>query len=182
MSKRKEFINDEILLNYNCRNSNIIKLFGFYEYKDYFLLIMELMNNKDLKNFIKKFIKKYEFISETLCGFFVIQIVNALLYLKGKNIIHRDIKPENIMLNHLYTAKLGDFSLARKIESNNFQITKSGTLPYLPPENMKKGNLEIPVHFTDRLDVFSLGVIMYNMLYNEHPFKYKVFYLIFRAV
>ena len=91
-----------------------------------------------------------------------------------RNILHRDIKPENIMLNTNYVAKLGDFSLSRKIDLNStFKTTRSGTLPYLSPECVKK-KTTIKSTLCEKLDLFSLGVVTYYLLFYRHPFNYKV--------
>jgi len=163
-------------VNFNTRNHNIIKLYGYFNHKEYVLLILEYMNNRDLKYFMKKFHSKYPEgnFSEVLAAYFINQILKALGYLKIRNILHRDIKPENIMLNSNYVSKLGDFSLSRKIDmNNNFKTSRSGTLPYLSPECVKK-KVDIKPYQCEKLDLFSLGVVMYFLLFNRHPYNYKV--------
>lgn len=173
-SKNRDFIYQEILLNFNARNNNIVKLYGYFNHKEYILLVLEYMNNRDLKHFMKKFHSKHGVFSETLTAYFIIQVMKAMGYLKMRNILHRDIKPENIMLNNNYVAKLGDFSLSRKIEYNtSFKTSRSGTLPYLSPECVKK-KIEINSNLCEKLDLFSLGVVMYFLLFNRHPYNYKV--------
>lgn len=175
-SKNRDFIHQEILVNFNARNNNIVKLYGYFNHKDYILLILEYMNNRDLKHFMKKFHYKYSDsnFSELLTGYFILQVLRAMGYLKMRNILHRDIKPENIMLNTNYIAKLGDFSLSRKIDFNSpFKTSRSGTLPYLSPECVKK-KVNLKPKFCEKLDLFSLGVIMYFLLFNRHPYGYKV--------
>jgi serine/threonine protein kinase len=176
IAKNKDFVLQEIIINYNVRHPNIIKLYGYHEHKNYMILIAEYMNNKDLKNFIKTKSDKLKF-SEMLVGFFILQILKALDYLKMWNILHRDIKPENIMLDSSYNVKIGDFSIARKIDPlNNLNCSRCGTLPYMAPECIKMIN-NIEGSEFEKIDLFSVGVIMYIMLYNKHPYDYKVFYL-----
>ena len=170
-SKNKEFIFQEIIVNFNTRNKNIVKLYGYYQHKHYILLILEHMDNKDLKYFMKKH-KKF---SEGLTAFFILQVLKALGYLRMWPILHRDIKPENIMLNKSFTAKLGDFSLARKVEIHSkINASRSGTLPYLSPESVKK-EASFDAFNYDKLDLFSLGVVMYILIFGKHPYNYQVF-------
>jgi serine/threonine protein kinase len=176
MSKNREFIYQEILVNFNARNNNIVKLFGYFNHKEYILLILEYLNNRDLKYFMKRFHSKNgdSNFSELLTAYFINQVMKALFYLKIRSILHRDIKPENIMLNTNFAAKLGDFSLSRKIDlTSTFKTSRSGTLPYLSPECVKK-KTDIKASMCEKLDLFSLGVVMYFLLYNRHPFNYKV--------
>lgn len=175
MQKRKEYIQQEVLINYSSKHKNIVKLFGYCGYKHYYLLMMEYLSKKDLKHFIKKTYKKDGKFSEILASFFIFQILEGLVFLKENGIIHRDIKPENIMLDSQYNAKIGDFSLSRKVDrEKGFLTTKSGTIPFLPPEALESKSLHIEYENIEKLDIFSLGVLFYYMLFYDHPFKYKV--------
>jgi len=72
------------LVNFNARNNNIVKLYGYFNHKDYILLILEYMNNRDLKHFMKKYHSKpgVQNFSEVVCGYFILQIIRAMGYLK----------------------------------------------------------------------------------------------------
>lgn len=137
---------------------------------------MEYLSNFDLKQFIKKYHSKNpnSQLSEILCGYFMIQILEAMFYLRSSHILHRDIKLENIMLSEGYKVKVGDFSLSKKIDDRNkFVTTRSGTLPYLAPECIRK-KTELTANSCFKTDIFSLGIVMYWILFNSHPFQYKV--------
>ena len=152
-----------------------MRLYGYFTHKNYFLIFLEYVNNRDLKHFMKKYkgMHNQNTFSETLTAHFILQTLKALGHLKLKNIVHRDIKPENLLLNSSFMVKLGDFTLARKIEDNEIVSTsRSGTIPYLPPECIIK-KTEIKSSQLEKLDLFSLGVVMYMLLYNKHPFNYK---------
>jgi len=111
--------------------------------------------------------------SETLKAHFILQTLKALGHLKLKNIVHRDVKPENILVNSNFMIKLGDFTLAKKIDhTETMNTSRSGTIPYLSPECVIK-KTEIMSSQCEKLDLYSLGVVMYMLLFNKHPFNYK---------
>lgn len=178
--KNRELIHNEIKIHFMLKNKNIVELNSYFEYNEYIFLLMEFLSNQDLKHFIKKYHYHYQHsqISEILCCFFIKQILDALFYLKEMHILHRDIKLENIMLSNDFTVKVGDFSLSKIIDLNSKFITsRSGTAPYLSPECIKK-NTKLSSKSCFKADIFSLGVVMYWMLFNTHPFEYKVKYYI----
>jgi len=175
-----DFINQEIDINNKIKHKNIVKLYDHFQLENHVILVMEHMNNKDLKHFIRKFLSKNPDISEPLVAFFILEIIDGLKYLKDSSIIHRDIKPENIMIDSNYIAKIGDFSLSKFIEPQKPYLTsRSGTIPYLCPEALKSKSVNVKSTMTERMDVFSLGIIMYYMIFNEHPFKFKVSIMVY---
>jgi predicted Ser/Thr protein kinase/uncharacterized membrane protein affecting hemolysin expression len=97
----------------------------------------------------------------------VVQVARALECTHGQSIIHRDIKPSNIIIDSLGRAKLMDFGLA-KIATETSELTKSGYLlgtpTYMSPEQCRGEELD------PRSDIFSLGVVLYEMLTGTTPF------------
>lgn len=100
-------------------------------------------------------------MSRVLVVDYLVQMVDAVAYAHEKRVLHRDIKPENFILFSDRVVRLTDFGLAR-IESGVFDVSASGTLGYMAPEQAMG-------HPSYRSDVFSLGLIMYRLLSGELP-------------
>jgi eukaryotic-like serine/threonine-protein kinase len=108
------------------------------------------------------------------------QISNALGYAHDKGIVHRDIKPSNIILTHEGDVKLTDFGIARAEDQNAAQQTQTGVILgtpfYMSPEQVMGKRVD------GRSDLFSLGVILYELIVGQKPFKGDHFTAIFRAI
>src|SRR5262249_2974880 len=100
----------------------------------------------------------------------VAQISQALQYAHEQGVIHRDIKPENILLDKRGRVKIADFGLAKLLgrARNEYTLTGSrqvmGTIDYMAPEQRSK-----PQEVDHRADIYSLGVVFYEMLTGELP-------------
>jgi tRNA A-37 threonylcarbamoyl transferase component Bud32 len=98
------------------------------------------------------------------------QICDALQYAHDKGVVHRDIKPENILMDRSGQVKIADFGLAKLVgqEAQGFTITGTGqvmgTPHYMAPEQF-----EHPLDVDHRADIYSLGVVFYQMLTGELP-------------
>jgi len=123
---------------------------------------MEYLEGRTLEDIIKKKVKlNYKILSQV-----IIQICNALQYAHDQNIVHRDIKPANIMILKDYRVKVMDFGIAR-IDSNSMTKTgiAMGTPNYISPEQLQGKSVD------RRADLFSLGVVMYELLIGKRPFR-----------
>ncbi len=125
-------------------------------------IAMEFLEGQTLENLIRKKVKfNYKIIAQMIT-----QICQALEYAHAAGIVHRDIKPANIMVLADYKVKVMDFGIAR-VDSNSMTKTgiAMGTPNYISPEQLKG----VPID--RRADLFSLGVVMYEMLLGRRPFK-----------
>lgn len=125
-------------------------------------IAMEYLEGQVLEELIKKKVRfNYRIIAQIIS-----QICSALEYAHDLGIVHRDIKPANIMVLSDYRIKVMDFGIAR-VDSNSMTKTgiAMGTPNYISPEQLKGAEID------RRADLFSLGVVMYEMLLGRRPFK-----------
>lgn len=160
--KLTEQLKKEIAIIAKCNHENIIKLYGAFEDKSYIYLIMELANDSTLFSKLKKSKK----LSEMQTAIYLADIVRALIYLHSQKpaIIHRDLKPENILLNE-GRCKIADFGWSNI--TDEFRNTFCGTPDYLAPEMI------IGTGHDEKLDVWTIGVMMYELIEGQPPFTAK---------
>lgn len=145
----------------NDPHVNIVGCYDIINLKNIIYIILEYCDSGDLKQLIKNPIK------EKYVHYYFKQLVNGLKYLHTKKILHRDIKPKNILLtNNKRVLKICDFGLAKNNEDNNLCKTVCGSPLYMAPEMIKNTN----VLYTDQIDLWSTGLILYELLYGFHPF------------
>ena len=170
----KELIMQEILIHSRIDHTNIVKLFNFYESDSSFYMLMEHCEKGNLYSYIRQ---NKGTIPEKEAYRLFIQTCYAVYFLHENNIIHRDIKPENLLLDSSNNIKLCDFGWAVQMNSkrnstnnlsdNSNRITFCGTFEYMAPEivNENRYNIEI--------DVWSLGILLYEILHGYSPFRSK---------
>lgn len=145
---------------------NILGIYEVVEQGDTMCLVMELLEGQTLKSYLTN-LKVGPGIPVQQALLWTDQIASGLKAAHEKNIIHRDIKPQNIMLTTSGGIKIMDFGLAklRSAQSITKTGTSLGTLSYMSPEQAQA----IPAD--QRTDIWSLGVVLYEMLTAELPFK-----------
>jgi serine/threonine-protein kinase len=142
---------------------NIVTIFDVGEDHDMAYIAMELLIGKDLTNFCQK--GKLLPIQRALTV--VISVADALDYAHQQGVVHRDIKPANIILLENEQIKVADFGIARITASSTKTQTGVilGTPNYMSPEQVAGKKVD------GRSDLFSLGVVLYELLSGEKPFK-----------
>lgn len=140
---------------------NIVSVYDVGHLDDMEYIVMELVDGITLKQYMQK--KGALSWKETL--HFSIQIAKALAHAHEKGIIHRDIKPQNIMLLKDGTIKVADFGIAELQSSLSGSSDQAvGSVHYMAPEQAKGAVADA------RSDIYSLGVVMYEMLTGALPY------------
>ncbi|KAF9452361.1 Pkinase-domain-containing protein [Macrolepiota fuliginosa MF-IS2] len=128
-------------------------------------LVLELIEGGDLLEYILR----QGGLTEENAKHITYQICEALAYIHSQGVAHRDLKPENVLLtkDDPPIVKVADFGLAKAVHSETMLRTMCGTPTYLAPEvvNQREGG-----GYTNRVDSWSVGVIVFSMLTNASPF------------
>ena len=148
------------------RHPNIVAVFDFDMQDDLYYMVMELLEGNTLRARQNEFRVKKERMPLDEVVSILINVLNALEYAHSEGIIHRDIKPANIMLTKKDQAVLTDFGIAQILGSTQVTATGAmmGTLSYMAPEQGLEGCTDA------RSDIYSLGIVLYEMLTGYTPF------------
>lgn len=154
---------NELSLARKIIHKNVCRLFDLHESEGALFITMEYVAGEDLQNFIKRSgslaISKAVSVAR--------QIFEGLAEAHKLGVIHRDLKPRNIMIDRAGNAHIMDFGIARSLRTGG--ITKTGTIigtpEYMSPEQLDGREAD------ERSDIYALGVIQYEMLTGQRPFK-----------
>jgi serine/threonine-protein kinase len=154
--------NREVQVLAAMNHQNIVQVYGYWMEKGQLNLSMEFINGWSLRQILDK---ANIFPVWVACSI-LWEVLSALVHVHYNRFVHRDLKPGNIMVNFAGQAKLLDFGIAR-IENQEITIpgTVIGTTAYMSPEQVRGDTA------TELSDIFSLGIIAYEMLAGKHPFR-----------
>lgn len=154
-------IRREIMIHSKLNHPYIIKLKNHHEDEENFYMMLEYAKNGTLYAKLKKM--KSGLSEETAFKYFI-QSCSAIYFLHKNKLAHRDIKPENLLLDDNNNIKLADFGWCDyfSLDANFYEIC--GTYEYMAPEIVK----EQP--YTEKVDNWSLGVLLYELLHGKSPF------------
>ena len=153
----------EALQASSLSHPNIVEVYDVGEDNGEYYIVMEYVEGKHLKSLLKKRGK----LTITEVVDIMLQVTSGLTVAHDSYIIHRDIKPQNIMILDNGLVKLTDFGIALAMNSTQLTQTNSvmGSVHYLPPEGASgKGA-------TLQSDIYSLGILMYELLTGKLPFR-----------
>ncbi len=146
---------------------NVIRIYDFLTFGKSYAISMEYFDSHSLSYEIKN--KLTSDIKRNIK--IIIDICNGLTIAHKTNVVHRDIKPANILVDKNNVVKIVDFGLAAAASQGDARITKSGILvgtpTYMAPEQVRGRKIDT------RTDIYSLGIVMYEMFTGRPPFKEK---------
>ncbi len=144
---------------------NIVALYEFGNVADTYYFLMEYVEGSTLREVVKA----RELAPEQALAI-VPYLCDALQYAHDKGIVHRDIKPENILMSIDGSVKIADFGLSRILGNESQQLSLTGTHQIMgTPRYMAPEQLEGTHNVDHRADIYSLGVVIYEMLTGELP-------------
>ncbi|KAI5667159.1 hypothetical protein M9H77_17012 [Catharanthus roseus] len=153
-------------------HQNIVRLWDIFEIdQNTFCTVLEYCSGKDLDAVLKS----TQALPEREARSIIVQIFRGLVYLnrRSQKIIHYDLKPGNVLFDELAVAKVTDFGLSKIVEddvgSQGMELTSqgAGTYWYLPPECFELNKTPL---ISSKVDVWSAGVLLYQMLFGKRPF------------
>ena len=155
-----EYISKEIRAHFKMSHQRIVKILDHKLTDNMVYILLEHVENGTLYSFqFDNFPLKVGFIRKI-----VSQVAQAIEHVHGHGYIHRDVKPENILLDENLEAKLCDFGLCVEMENEAERRMRVGTYEYMSPEGLNK-QLQ-----GKEVDVWALGVLLYEMFHNKPPF------------
>ena len=154
------------------RHANIVQVLDFGQVDESYYLALELIDGLDLRALLAASGEgERRTLTPELVTFIAGELAAALEHAHGAGpdrepVVHRDVSPSNVLVSPAGEVKLTDFGIARALGGVHLTSTGviKGKVPYLPPEYIERGE------FDQRSDLFSLGVLLFELLAGERPF------------
>ena len=169
--KRQKKLLNEIncmkICSQNNTNDNSVKFYEYFDTKDNLIIVMELCNTCLQSLLIER---RSGFSSREILDI-LNQLNNTFKIMKANNIVHRDLKLANILIkykdseNKKFIVKLTDYGISRQLNYGSQFSSNKGTLNTMAPEVLNGEK------YNDKCDLWSLGVIIYQLLFKEYPYK-----------
>ncbi|MBX3039515.1 MAG: serine/threonine protein kinase [Bdellovibrionaceae bacterium] len=171
----KEMFREEAKLSVNLRHSNVVPIFDFGEERNQFYIVMDYVEGRNLRQILNELKRQQIQFSVEQIAYVIREAAAGLDHAhrcidgstgRPLNIIHRDISPQNVMISFDGEVKIIDFGIAKA--ETQMEATKAGTLKgkfgYMSPEQADGQNIDV------RTDIFSLGIVLWELLANDRLF------------
>ena len=149
----------EIEVHKRLNHKYVIKLVDYDVSRSYIILLVEYAKYGDLFTHLGRL---RELPEKSVLKFFY-QVTKAIHYLHSNGFVHRDIKPENILITRKFSPRVADFGTSA--QTGFIKNTYCGTAEYMAPEIMLR------LQQSEKVDVWALGILLYEMMHNFTPFK-----------
>jgi len=159
---RNRFLKEANILS-KLIHPNIVSVFDFIESGEQFYMIMEYVEGTAMDQLIKDGKQNL-----SNCRNIFAQILSAVSYAHGMNVIHRDIKPSNIIISNNANVKILDFGIAKIIDDDKTRTrtgTRIGSIAYMSPEQILGKDVD------KRTDIYSTGITLYEFLSGKNPYE-----------
>ncbi|HET6486550.1 MAG TPA: serine/threonine-protein kinase [Spirochaetia bacterium] len=155
----------EARLMMDFKDERIVQVYDHFKAGQHYFIVEEYVDGMSLDQLIRR----ERYLGNDAITVILYEVCKALKYAHDKQVIHRDIKPANILLSKQGEVKLADFGIATSREETEDGLTQDGTMlgtpAYVPPEQLDDArNVDI------RADIYSLGVVLYEMLTGHTPY------------
>jgi serine/threonine protein kinase len=150
---------------------NVIKVTDLIDAGDIVAFVMEYIDGQTLESIIEN----KNNLSDTEIELFLHQMIDAIEYVHSQGFIHRDIKPSNFMITKNNEVKLLDFGIAKNTNDEAHDYTKTGLMQqmgtpmYMSPEQIKNTS-----EVTKQTDIYSLGVVLWQLVMRKKPYDTKI--------
>ena len=147
----------------SLNHPNIVELYDVGEDNGQYFIVMEYVDGKTLKSLVKK--RGALTLPKVID--IMLQLTSAIAHAHDSYIIHRDIKPQNVLILDNGMVKITDFGIATALNNHELTETNSvmGSVHYLPPEQANGNGATV------KSDIYSLGILMFELLTGKVPFK-----------
>ena len=153
----------EVRICFQINHPHVVSSYAFLRIGTYYAFVMEYLPGGDLADYIRD----HPNISVDFAFKILRQACEGIKAFHQRGIVHRDLKPENLLLGKNGDVKIGDFGIAHIVNSRRLTLGEGvlGTIQYLSPEYLMDAQCDV------RGDIYSLGLIVYEMLAGTLPFE-----------
>ena len=155
----------EARLMMDLNSERIVQVFDHFKEGTHYYIVEEFVDGVSLDALIRK----ERYLSNEAAMLILYEVCRALKFAHDRQVIHRDIKPGNILISSQGEVKLADFGIATSADEMEDGLTKDGTMlgtpAYIPPEQIENAK-----NVDRRADIYSLGVVLYEMLTGKTPY------------